>query len=65
MNNSLPKWFNIWWVINVCIAIAFIIYWYSIDFESNKLVYVFILYSNLWGLWAAKFRRNIKDKLIK
>jgi membrane protein implicated in regulation of membrane protease activity len=70
MNKSyLPGWFNIWWIINICLAAAFLIYWFLIDFKSNNLVFVFIIYSNLWGLWAAQFRRknklNQKDKLVE
>ncbi len=61
-NNKLPKWFNVWWIINVIIAIIFLIYWYSIEFESNTIVFIFIIFSNLWGLWAAKFRRNSEEK---
>ena len=59
--NNLPKWFNIWRIVNVCTAIVFFIYWYSIEFESNFFTTLFFLYGNLWGLWAAKYRKNQKD----
>jgi len=56
--NELPKWFNIWWSINIVLAIAFIIYWFTVDFRSDTIVFIFILYGNIWGLWATKYRRK-------
>ncbi len=57
---TLPLWFNIWWILNIILMAMFLLYWYSIDFSSNKFIVVYILYSNLWGLWAARFRKKNK-----
>ena len=56
--SDLPLWFKAWWVLNIFIAIAFLAYWIPVGFESSNIVYGFIIYGNLWGLWAAWYRRR-------
>lgn len=56
--SDLPGWFKIWWIVNIVLAIAFVVYWFTVDFTSNSFLFGFIIYSNLWGLWASRFRRK-------
>ena len=59
---ELPQWFNIWWSINIVLAIAFIIYWFAVEFRSDTIVLIFIIYGNIWGLWATKYRREKSEQ---
>ena len=58
IQSNLPSWFKIWWMFNLILTIVFFIYWISIDLQTNNIVLLFIVYANLWGLWAAKYRRE-------
>jgi len=56
--SDLPNWFKTWWIVNICLACIFIVYWFSVDFKSNYILFGFIIYSNIWGLWATRYRRK-------
>ena len=58
----MPLWYNVWWVINALIAVYAIYYIFTARGEISKLFYIWIIYANLWGLWAAKFRKKNNNK---
>ena len=65
MKRALPLWFKIWWIVNLVLLMIFFVYWSSIDFNFNYIVYIVMIYFSLWGAGAAGYRRELNNNKLK